>query len=237
MSKKILITGVSGGLGAELAVAFKAQGHQVHGLGRSAAPAGVVDRFILCDLLDLAAVAEVAKDLESESYDVFIHNAMWTPAHAPFIRYKAQDFLNAHTVATVAPALLLQKIGMGMKKLGAGQILFIGSLIQLTGSEGQLPYLTAKSALSGLVKGLAVELGKHGVTSNLVLLGAVDTPKVRENLSAEARASLEAKLPRGELITTEEVCRTLVHLIAGDLRLLNGSDILITDSQHLWKGK
>jgi len=237
MTKKVLITGVSAGIGAALARELTARGHVVDGLGRSPPAAGSVRDFIACDLLDVGAIDEAIQAIGGRDYDVFIHNAMWTPPHAPYIRYQAQDFMDAHMVSTVAPTLLLQKIGMGMKRRGGGQLLFLGSLIQHTGSDGQLPYLTAKAALGGLVKGLAVELGKYGVTSNLVLLGAVETEKVRQNLSAEALAGLKAKLPRGELIAVAEVARTLAHLVEGELRLINGSEILLTDSQHLWKAK
>lgn len=233
--KTILITGVSRGIGHTLAHYLLEKGYRVIGVGRNFPEDLRVSqfRFFPCDLLDLVQVESLVSQLENEAIDVFVHNAMYTPKHAPFIRYRADDFLKAHFISTVAPTLIIQKIAMNMKKQAFGRILFIGSLIQHTGTQGQLPYLTAKSALSGLVKGLALELGKYSVTTNLFLLGAVETAKLKENLGAERLERLKEKLTYQRFIQEIDIAKSLESFINNSQTLINGTEIILSDTQHL----
>jgi 3-oxoacyl-[acyl-carrier protein] reductase len=238
--KVILITGVSRGIGNTLAKHFLKKNYRVIGLGRSC-PTDInyqsLFRFIPCDLLDSEQIKEALLLLDTESIDVFIHGAMYTPKHAPFIRYKESDFVNAHFIATVVPILIIQKIAMGMKNRGHGQILFLGSLIQKMGSKGQLAYLTAKSALSGLTTGLAVELGQYGISTNLFLLGAVETEKLKENLGEDRLEKLKNQLTYKRLIQAESIAESIESFIQGPFSILaNGSEIILSDTQHLRGG-
>ncbi len=233
--KTILITGVSKGIGLTLTEYFLEKNYNVIGLGRSA-PEAITHphfSFLECDLLNFEDLKSTLKILDDRNIDIFIHNAMYTPKHAPFIKYNAEDFMNAHALSTVAPTLIIQKIGMGMKKRGYGKIAFLGSIIQMTGSAGQLPYLTAKSGLSGLVKGLALELGKYGITTNLFLLGAVNTEKVRDNLGEEKMKLLAQQLTNKRFIETIEIAKALEGFISQENSIINGSEILLSNAQHL----
>ena len=233
--RTILITGVSKGIGLTLTEHLLKKGFSVIGLGRSA-PQEINNpnfSFIQCDLLNFEELKSTLKILDTKPIDFFIHNAMYTPKHAPFIKYNAEDFMNAHALSTVAPTLIIQKIGMGMKKRGYGKILFLGSIIQITGSAGQLPYLTAKSGLSGLVKGLALELGKYGITTNLFLLGAVNTEKIRDNLGEEKMKLLADQLTHKRFIETIEIAITLEGFLSTENSIINGSEILLSNAQHL----
>lgn len=233
--RTILISGVSKGIGLTLSKHFLEKGFRVIGIGRNA-PTDITNpnfSFFPCDFLDLAQLKQVVNNLEKEEIDIFIHSAMHTPKHAPFIRYEAEDFQNAHTVSTVAPTLIIQKIGLGMKKRGYGRIMFLGSVIQKTGSQGQLPYLTAKSAMTGLIKGLALELGKYGITTNLFLLGAVETQKMRENLGPERMEKLKEQLTHKRFIQEIEIARSLEGFMSEGESIINGSEILLSNGQHL----
>ena len=120
--KTILITGVSKGIGLTLTEYFLEKNYNVIGLGRSA-PEAITHphfSFLECDLLNFEDLKSTLKILDDRNIDIFIHNAMYTPKHAPFIKYNAEDFMNAHALSTVAPTLIIQKIGMGMKKRGYG---------------------------------------------------------------------------------------------------------------------
>ena len=233
--RTVLISGVSKGIGLALTKHFLEKGLSVIGIGR-AAPENIKNplfSFIQCDLLDSDQLKNLLEILDKKEIDIFIHSAMYTPKHAPFIKYDASDFIKAHIVSTVAPTIIIQKIGMGMKKRGYGRIAFLGSVIQMTGSTGQLPYLTAKSAMSGLVKGLALELGKYGITTNLFLLGAVDTAKVRDNLGAEKMGQLKEQLTNKRFIQEIEIAQSLESFMNEGTSIINGAEILLSNAQHL----
>lgn len=233
----LLITGTSKGIGLQLALHFLDQGHQVIGLSRSHSQE--LDKkknffFYACDLLNTDELEDVATVIgQNHQVDVFIHNAMFTPKHRPFLRYKAQDYLSAHTVATVAPAIIVSKICSSMRKQHYGRMLFIGSVIQLTGSTGQLAYLCAKSALSGLTKGLALELASSGITTNTLLLGPVLTEKLQDNVGLEQIEKIKNSIPSKEFVTFEQIIHSITYLMDPKSQAINGTQVIVGQGSQL----
>ena len=228
-NKSILITGISKGIGEAIARDFLERGHQVIGVGRSGNEnLEKKDGFVFkqCDLLNTEAVQELAKNLGSEfEIDMFIHNAMYTPPHKPFLRYKADDLQMAHQVATIAPMQIIQRISSSMRKKNFGRIIFLGSLVQETGSIGQLAYLTAKSAMDGLMKGLTLELATSGITSNLILLGAVETEKLKAHVSEEQIEKIKEGVPTKKLVQINEIVEFMNYLLSEGSTAINGQRI------------
>jgi len=226
----MVITGVSSGIGKYLCEYYLEQGLEVIGVGRSK-PEFTSEKFhfVQQDLTDLDKLEALGKELEEKySPSSFIHNSMYTPGHKPFLRYKADDFIQAHKVCTIAPTLLLKKIAMGMKSRGHGRIIFMGSAVQLTGAPGQLVYLTAKSALSGLTKGLSIELALSKITVNQILLGPVETEKLKTNVDEERRQRILNSLPTQEFVSMEQISHVINYILSPESASYTGQELVLS---------
>jgi NAD(P)-dependent dehydrogenase (short-subunit alcohol dehydrogenase family) len=235
--KTILISGVSQGIGAYMAQHLLHTGHIVIGIGRSKNDTLALDKnfhFYPCDLLESESVNEVSKEIaKKHEVDMFFHNAMYTPKHKPFLRYTDEDMIKAFTVCSASALTIVKNIVSPMRKKKFGRILFTGSLIQHTGSIGQLAYLTAKSSLDGLTKGLALELASSGVTCNLLMLGPVDTEKLKSNLSDEAYENVKASIPTGEFVSQEHLAGMLDFFLTEASTPINGVSLPVGNASHL----
>lgn len=237
--KTILISGVSKGVGAHLSAYLLNLGHKVIGIGRQDNE-DLKDhenfKFYPCDLLDLAAVKEISKSIGKDNeVDLFFHNAMYTPKHKPFLRYNDEDLIKAFTVCSASALTIVKNIISPMRKKNFGRILFLGSIIQQTGSVGQLAYLTAKSSLDGLTKGLSLELASSGVTCNLLLLGPVETEKLKDNLSEEAYENIKKSIPTGEFVNADHLSGLVDFFLTPESTPINGVTLPVGNATHLRK--
>jgi len=95
-----------------------------------------------------------------------------------------------------------------------GRLVFVSSVVALSGGPGQANYAASKAGLIGLSRSLARELGSRGITSNVLAPGFVDTDMTAD-LTDARRAELLTRLPLGRTATAEEVAG-VVAFLAGD---------------------
>lgn len=105
-------------------------------------------------------------------------------------------------------------------------IVILSSVWQRFSRAGKIPYVTSKSAIEGLVKALAGELGASRRV-NAVLPGVVDSPMARKALTAEQFESVIRGTPSGKLVAAEEVAALVEFLISPKSSGLNGQSIVI----------
>ena len=180
--KTALITGALGTIGQAMVQGFAREGAKVIALDRPDMPGaqekmdalapGV--RYVGNDLNDLAATEKAGKALADEvgGIDILVNNAALV-IFKPFETFTLEEYEDQVRINSSAAFALSRACSWGMKERKAGKIINITSLT-LTGRwDGYVPYIASKGAMYGLIKGLARELGAHGINVNGISPGGV----------------------------------------------------------------
>jgi 3-oxoacyl-[acyl-carrier protein] reductase len=103
----------------------------------------------------------------------------------------------------------------------------LSSIWQESARDNKLAYVVSKSALSGLVPALALDMASLGFSVNAVLPGVIDTPMTRSQLSPEQLSRVTGATPGNTLAQPEDVARTVAWLASADSRGINGQSIVV----------
>lgn len=201
-----LVTGGASGIGRACAVALAAAGAKVRVVDRSAEGAEEVAAEIggtahVVDLSDPDAVDTLPDDA-----DIVVNNAGLQ--HVAAVQdFPPETFRLIQRVMVEAPFLILRRTLPRMYAKGWGRVVNISSVHGLRASPYKSAYVTAKHAIEGLSKVVALEGAAHGVTSNCVCPGYVRTPLVEGQLADQAAAH---GIPREEVLERVLLERTAV---------------------------
>lgn len=121
---------------------------------------------------------------------------------------------------------LMALISTGKLKRGA-QLVIIGSVWSSLARPDKMSYIVSKSAIGGLVRSLAVDLGKYEIQVNAISPGPVDTRMTRNNLTIEEIKRIEKETPLGRLIELDEICRIIVDVARGRMKGMTGQEITV----------
>ncbi|MCA9525213.1 MAG: SDR family oxidoreductase [Myxococcales bacterium] len=245
----VLVTGASRGIGAAIAQGLAEDGHKVAFAARN--PADVQDKAkwlggmtVPLDVADPASVAAAVAQVEATlgPIDVLVNNA-GVALSAPFARTTAADWAQTLAVNLTGSFHVTQAVVPGMQARGFGRLVFIASNAGLTGYAYTAAYCASKHGVVGLMRALAVELAKHGVTSNAICPGFVETDMARASIDRimettgrteeEARAALAGLSPQRRLIQVEEVVHAVRALLPASARGINGQAIAVDGGQVL----
>ena len=113
------------------------------------------------------------------------------------------------------------------QKKNNGWILGISSIYGSVSREDRSPYSMSKHALNGLIKTIAIELGRYNVKSNTLSPGFVSTKMTRKNNSEDKIKDFEKKIPLGRLAEPEDIANAAFFLCSEENGYINGQDIII----------
>jgi 3-oxoacyl-[acyl-carrier protein] reductase len=211
VSRSVLVTGGNRGIGLAIARAFVANGDKVAVTHRgSGAPEGMFG--VSCDVTDPAQVdaAFTAVEAQHGPVEVLVSNAGITDdtllmrmSDDAFTRVLDANLSGAYRVAKRATS--------GMLRARSGRMIFISSVVGMTGSAGQANYAASKAGLIGLARSIARELGSRGITSNVVAPGFVHTDMTAV-LGDKRQAEILAQVPLGRMATAEEIAGAVLFL-------------------------
>ncbi len=210
----MLVTGGNRGIGHAIATAFLAQGDRVAVTSRSGGgPDGALD--LTCDITVPEAVDAAFTRIEEEHgpVEVLVANAGVT-ADTLLLRMSEDDWSRVIDTNLTASFRLAKRAAKGMLRMRRGRIVFISSVVGLTGQAGQVNYAASKAGLVGMARSLSRELGSRSITANVVAPGFVDTDMTAV-LSDDQKTAIMGQVPLGRYGTTEEVASAVVWL-AGD---------------------
>ncbi|MET7418345.1 3-hydroxybutyrate dehydrogenase [Dactylosporangium sp. NPDC005555] len=183
-----LVTGAGSGIGRGVAVRLAAAGAKVVAVDRDASSLELLaDEIglipVVADLSDLSA-AERLLDGHWDA-DILVNNAGLQHV-APLEEFPPERFAYIQTVMVEAPFRLTRRVLPHMYARGWGRVVNISSVHGLRSSPFKSAYVTAKHALEGLSKTVALEGAPHGVTSNCINPSYVRTPLVEGQIAAQA---------------------------------------------------
>ncbi|AZV39837.1 NAD(P)-dependent oxidoreductase [Komagataeibacter xylinus] len=238
-TRHVLVSGGSRGIGRAVARHMIRTGETVTVTGRDAATlqevvqAGDAHHYVVCDVTDDHAVVTACKKAVSQAgpVDVLVNNAGGSSS-GRFGTMAVRDFVDAFQLNVLGAVRLCQSVLPGMVERGKGRIVNVASTAALRGYEYVAPYVTAKHALLGLTRSLALEYARSGITVNAVCPGFTDSDLVSASIARAAgksgrpaediRAEFARFNPRGCLNTTEEVAIAVAFLCSIGASAVNG---------------
>lgn len=212
-SRSVLVTGGNRGIGLATARALQEQGHRVAVTYRSAAPEGLLG--VRCDVTsyDEVDAAFTAVEEQQGPVEVLVSNAGVTDDQL-LLRMSEESFTRVVDANLTAAFRVAKRASRGMLRARWGRLVFMSSVVALTGGPGQVNYAASKAGLVGLSRSLARELGSRGITSNVVAPGFVDTDMTAD-LGDDRKAELVRTIPLGRTATPDEVAG-VVGFLASD---------------------
>lgn len=208
--RSVLVTGGSRGIGLATARLLAEQGHRVAVTYRSAPPEGLL--AVRCDVTSTAEVDEAFAAVEAEHgpVEVLISNAGITDDQL-LLRMSEDSFTSVLDANLTGAYRVAKRASRGMLKGRWGRLVFVSSVVGLSGGAGQANYAASKAGLVGLSRSLARELGSRSITSNVVAPGFVDTDMTAE-LGDTRRAELLGTIPLGRTASPDEVAAVIGFL-------------------------
>lgn len=182
-TKRAVITGVSGGIGAAVAAAFLADGWEVFGFDRNEPPEEIsAIHYLPCDLGDSAAIkASCAAVAEAGPLHALVNNAAVQVNKG--LGETTDEEWRMVMDTNVGAAFMCMRELLPALESARGAIVNVSSVHAVATSQNIVAYAASKGAMVALTRAAAVELAGHGVRCNALLPGAVDTPMLRDGLS------------------------------------------------------
>jgi NAD(P)-dependent dehydrogenase (short-subunit alcohol dehydrogenase family) len=230
----VAITGAAGGIGQALCRHFAAEGAAIAALDKSAAVEGLALDLRSSNIKASARIADVgaADDVdrafaelaaELGTIDILINNAGFsehpTFAHTDPKAWRDDVNGNLNGAYNCAYAVL-----PAMNEKRRGSIIAIGSVNGLS-ALGDPAYSAAKAGMISLTRSLALEYGRFGIRSNIVLPGTVRTPlweRKAKAMSPEVLARLVRWYPLGRIVEPEDVARVVAFLASDAASAVSG---------------
>jgi NAD(P)-dependent dehydrogenase (short-subunit alcohol dehydrogenase family) len=223
VSRIVVVTGGTRGIGAAIAARFQTVGDKVHAPGRAE-----------CDVTDEAAVARYFAALGP--VDVLVNNA-GISAGAPLAKTSLEQWRTQLDVNATGAFLCTRAVLPGMRERGSGRIVTVASTASHVGYRYTAGYTASKHAAVGLMRATAAEVAGTGVTANAVCpafvrtdMTAASVARIQEKTGrdeADAEAALAAASPLGRLLEPGEVAFAVAFFAAPEAAAINGQTLVL----------
>ncbi|GAA2821705.1 SDR family NAD(P)-dependent oxidoreductase [Crossiella cryophila] len=240
-----LVTGGAGLLGTAISRALAKAGHPVvltyqraadraNALAAELEAAGTPALAAPFELADPDASATLLDTIEAAGFSpvgILVNNALPQPDTrrpdlAAFTDATDASWRNLVRHNVEGTLSLIRAVLPGMLAAGYGRVVSISSTLVHSGLPGGVPYSAAKAAMHGASRSLAWEVGRAGVTVNVVTPGLIASKKAEEEIG-EAIAGVTGATPIGRLVTVDEVAAAVGFLASPGAAGITGSEIVV----------
>ena len=231
--KTALVTGATGGIGAEIAKTLHTRGAHVVLSGTrepvlqelaatlrervSVAPANLSDPAAVDGLIEAAETAA------GTPLDILVANAGIT-RDGLLMRMKDDDWETVIKVNLESYFRLSRAAMRGMMKRRFGRIIGITSVVGVMGNPGQANYAASKAGMIGFSKALAQEVASRGITVNCVAPGFIESP-MTDSLNEQQKATILGKIPSGRLGSGGDVAAACAYLASDEAGYITGQTL------------
>ncbi len=238
MGRVALVTGGSRGIGEAISKALKAEGFAVAATyaGNDEKAKAFTDatgiktyKWNVADYeASKAGIAKVEADLGP--IEVVVANAGIT-RDAPFHKMSPEQWNEVIDTNLTGVFNTVHPIWPGMRERKFGRVIVISSINGQKGQFGQVNYAATKAGDLGIVKSLAQEGARAGITANAICPGYIATEMVMA-VPEKVREAIIGQIPAGRLGEPEEIARCVVFLASDEAGFINGSTISANGAQY-----
>ena len=230
--KCALVTGASGGIGADIARALHGagatvglSGTRVEPLEALAADLGERAHVLPCNLSDAEAVEALPKQAVEAmgSVDILVNNAGITRDNL-FMRMSDEEWASVLEVNLTSTMRLCRGVLRGMMKARWGRIVNISSVVGATGNPGQGNYAASKAGMIGMSKSLAYEVASRGITVNAVAPGFIETA-MTDKLTEDQKGKILTQIPAGRMGAPGEIAAAVLYLASPEAGYVTGTTL------------
>ena len=230
--KSALVTGASGGIGAEIARVLHGAGATVGLSGTRTEPLealagdlGTRAHVLPCNLSDMAAGEALPKQATEAmgSLDVLGYNAGITRDNL-FMRMSDDEWQSVIDVNLTATFKLCKGVMRGMMKARWGRIVNISSIVGATGNPGQANYAASKAGMVGMSKSLAYEVASRGITVNAIAPGFIATA-MTDKLTDDQKTGIMGQIPAGRMGEAHEIAAATLYLASPEAAYVTGATL------------
>ena len=234
----VLVTGATRGIGAAIASMFESVGakliltgtqqEQVDAFNEHNAEQGIDHiRWMQVDFSSDTSTTSFLEAVEDElSIDVLINNA-GTNIIRSIENVQAENMDTLYSINLRAPLLLCKAVSANMKKKLYGRIVNVASIWSVITKPGRAMYSATKTGLSGLTKGVALDLAPYGILVNTVSPGFVNTELTAASLSNEEQDKISRQVPLGRFADPAEIAKTVIFLSSNLNTYITGQNLII----------
>jgi 3-oxoacyl-[acyl-carrier protein] reductase len=224
VSRVVLVTGGSRGIGLAVARRFAALGDKVAVTYNTTPPSGDLVA-VQCDVTKQADVDRAFDEVEQRlgPVEVLVSNAGITK-DGLLLRMKEADFADVIDANLTGAYRVTKRAAQSMLRARQGRIILVSSVVGLLGQAGQANYAAAKAGLVGFARSLARELGSRSITVNVVAPGPVDTDMTRA-LGEEKLAAFVGLVPLARIASPDEIAGVIAFLASADAAYITGAVI------------
>lgn len=235
----VFVLGGSSGIGAEFVRAFAWQGARVAFVGRNPAVATELcdslgncshkPVFYRCDVTDIPALKIVLTDCATSLGDisVLLNNVANDDRHT--FEHIDQDYFDWEVSVNLRPHVFAaQAVIDGMKRLGGGSIINLGSIGWMRKNEATVLYGTLKASMHGLTNGLARRLGPHRIRVNTLVPGWTMTEKqIAMHLDKAGEQAISQGQCLKDKVQPQDLAAAALFLASDQSRMITSCDIVV----------
>lgn len=229
--KNAVITGATSGIGAEILKLFTKLGAKCVASGTNEQKLAEISANypnVLAKKCNIKNPTEIAELLDEATkflgnIDIIVCNAGITK-DGLLMQMKEEAWDDVIDTNLKSSFLLAKGVIRQMLKQKSGRIIFISSVVGFTGNPGQTNYVASKSALTGMAKAIAKEVGSRGITVNCVAPGFIATPMTHA-LNDEQAEKINQQIPLGKMGEPQDIANAVAFLASDMASYITGETI------------